>query len=130
MSRPQFREEEKVTTMWNQESERNIMLVGHRGIRALYPENTILSFRKAVEMRFDLIEFDVHFTRDKVLVVCHDATIDRTTNRRGAIRDMTLEELRQVDAGVRKGAELALSAHPDAARSAHADGLRAVRGAA
>ena len=93
--------------MWNQESERNIMLVGHRGIRALYPENTILSFQKALEMRFDLIEFDVHFTRDKVLVVCHDATIDRTTNRTGAIRDMTLEELSQVDAGVRKGAEFA-----------------------
>lgn len=51
MSRPQFREEEKVTTMWNQESERNTMLVGHRGIRALYPENTILSFQKALEMR-------------------------------------------------------------------------------
>lgn len=93
--------------MWNQESERNIMLVGHRGIRALYPENTMLSFQKALEMRFDLIEFDVHFTRDKVLVVCHDATIDRTTNRTGAIRDMTLEELSQVDAGVRKGAEFA-----------------------
>lgn len=93
--------------MWNQESERNIMLVGHRGIRALYPENTMLSFQKALEMRFDLIEFDVHFTRDKVLVVCHDATIDRTTNRTGAIRDMTLEELKQVDAGVRKGAEFA-----------------------
>lgn len=93
--------------MWNMESEQNIMLVGHRGIRALYPENTLLSFEKALEMHFDLIEFDVHFTKDKVLVVCHDATLDRTTNSTGAIRDKTLEEIKQVDAGVRKGAEFA-----------------------
>lgn len=93
--------------MWSMESEKNIMLVGHRGIRALYPENTMLSFEKALEMRFDLIEFDVHFTKDKVLVVCHDATLDRTTNSTGAIRDRTLEEIRQVDAGIRKGAEFA-----------------------
>ena len=93
--------------MWNRESEQNLMLVGHRGIRALYPENTLLSFEKALEMRFDLIEFDVHFTKDKVLVVCHDATIDRTTNGTGAIREKTLAELKQADAGIRKGAEFA-----------------------
>jgi len=93
--------------MWEQESEKYIMLVGHRGIRALYPENTVLSFQKALEMRFDLIEFDVHFTKDKVLVVCHDATVDRTTNGTGPIRNMTLAELKQLDAGIRKGAEYA-----------------------
>lgn len=93
--------------MWNMENEQNIMLVGHRGIRALYPENTLLSFQKALEMHFDLIEFDVHFTKDKVLVVCHDATLDRTTNSTGAIREKTLEEIKQVDAGIRKGAEFA-----------------------
>lgn len=93
--------------MWSQESEHNLMLVGHRGIRALYPENTLLSFQKALDMRFDLIEFDVHCTKDQVLVVCHDATIDRTTNGTGAIREKTLAELKQVDAGIRKGAEFA-----------------------
>lgn len=93
--------------MWSMESEQNIMLVGHRGIRALYPENTLLSFEKALEMHFDLIEFDVHFTKDKVLVVCHDATLDRTTDSNGAIRDKTLEEIKLVDAGIRKGAEFA-----------------------
>ena len=93
--------------MWNRESRENIMIVGHRGIRNLYPENTLVSFRAALELRLDLIEFDVHFTKDKTLVVCHDGTIDRTTNGTGRIRDMTLQELQSYDAGIVMGEQFA-----------------------
>lgn len=93
--------------MWNQESEKNIMIVGHRGIRSLYPENTMVSFRAALELKLDLIEFDVHFTKDKKIVVCHDADIERTTNGSGLIGDMTLEELKTYDAGIKMGEEFA-----------------------
>lgn len=85
--------------MWSKESEKNIMLVGHRGLRDLYPENTMVSFQAALDLKMDLIEFDVHFTKDKHIVVCHDANIDRTTNGSGAICDMTLEEVKSYDAG-------------------------------
>ena len=93
--------------MWNRESEQNIMIVGHRGIRNLYPENTMVSFRAALDLRLDLIEFDVHFTKDHQLVVCHDGTIDRTTNGTGKIRDMTLQELQTYDAGIVMGEQFA-----------------------
>ncbi len=87
--------------MWEFESEKNIFIVGHRGVRSLYPENTLASFRAALKLKLDLIEFDVHFTRDRHIVVCHDADIERTTNGSGLIRDMTLEELKRYDAGIK-----------------------------
>lgn len=87
--------------MWNEESEKNIMIVGHRGIRSFYPENTMVSFRAALELKLDLIEFDVHFTKDKHIVVCHDADIERTTNGKGLISDMLLEEVQCYDAGIK-----------------------------
>lgn len=93
--------------MWEKESEQNILLVGHRGLRSLYPENTMISFRAALELKMDLIEFDVHYTKDRRLVVCHDADIDRTTDGSGFIRDMTLAELQSYDAGIKKGARFA-----------------------
>ena len=93
--------------MWSQESEKNIMIVGHRGLRSLYPENTMVSFRAALALKLDLIEFDVHFTKDKQLVVCHDTTIDRTTNGTGEIRSYTLEELKTFDAGIKKAEKFA-----------------------
>ena len=67
----------------------------HRGYSELYPENTMLAFIKAVEKGFDGIETDVHLTKDGYLVLCHDETIDRTSNGHGYIKDMTLHELRQ-----------------------------------
>lgn len=87
--------------MWNEESEKNIMIVGHRGIRSFYPENTMISFRAALELKLDLIEFDVHFTKDKHIVVCHDADLSRTTNGSGLISDMLLEEVQSYDAGIK-----------------------------
>lgn len=91
--------------LWDPESESNIMLVGHRGLRNLYPENTMVSFRAALELKMDLIEFDVHFSKDCQLVVCHDTTVDRTTNGTGPIRSMTLAELQSLDAGIHKGSQ-------------------------
>ena len=70
---------------------------GHRGCSGTYPENTMLAFRKAVEAGVDGMEFDLHLTKDHKLVIIHDETIDRTSNGSGAVRDMTLEELRRYD---------------------------------
>ena len=72
-----------------------ITLTAHRGWRSKYPENTMLSFRKALELDIDGIEMDAHMTRDYHIVVCHDAKLDRTTDSTGAICQMTLEEVRK-----------------------------------
>jgi len=93
--------------MWEKESEKYIMIVGHRGVRSLYPENTLVSFRAALDLKLDLIEFDVRKTKDGHLVVCHDADIERTTDSKGLIREMTLEQLKAVDAGIKAGEQFA-----------------------
>ena len=74
-------------------------IIGHRGGAAGYPENTFASFKKAVEIGADGVEFDVHLTKDKKLVVIHDERVDRTTNGSGYIKDLTLRELKNLDAG-------------------------------
>ncbi|AEV28784.1 glycerophosphoryl diester phosphodiesterase [Sphaerochaeta pleomorpha str. Grapes] len=73
--------------------------VGHRGFSGRYPENTMLSFKKAYEVGCDGIELDVHLSKDGQLVVIHDEMLDRTTNAKGFVRDYTLSELRQIHAG-------------------------------
>ena len=69
----------------------------HRGFSGEYPENTMIAFEKAVEVGCEGIEFDVHFSKDGVLVICHDEWIDRTSDKKGWIKDMTYEELCQAD---------------------------------
>src|SRR5918911_1481417 len=73
--------------------------LAHRGASALAPENTIEAFRLAVEAGAGGLELDVHMTRDGHIVVIHDATVDRTTSGTGAVSEMTLDELRMLDAG-------------------------------
>jgi glycerophosphoryl diester phosphodiesterase len=73
--------------------------LAHRGASAVAPENTIEAFRLAVETGAGGLELDVHMTRDRHIVVIHDATVDRTTNGSGAVSEMTLDELRRLDAG-------------------------------
>jgi glycerophosphoryl diester phosphodiesterase len=73
--------------------------LAHRGASALAPENTIEAFRLAVEAGAGGLELDVHMTRDGHIVVIHDATVDRTTSGTGAVSEMTLDELRRLDAG-------------------------------
>lgn len=72
---------------------------GHRGAMAYCPENTIASFEKAVKLGVSGIELDVHLTKDNCLVVCHDEEVNRTTNGKGWIKDMTYNEIRKLDAG-------------------------------
>ena len=72
---------------------------GHRGAAGLKPENTLAGFREAIALGADFVECDVHLSRDNEIVVIHDDTLDRTTNGTGKIRDLTLAEIRAVDAG-------------------------------
>ncbi|QMU77142.1 glycerophosphodiester phosphodiesterase [Streptacidiphilus sp. PB12-B1b] len=73
--------------------------LGHRGVMGVEPENTLRSFVRAEQEGLDGIELDLHLSKDGALVVMHDATVDRTTDGTGAISDLTLDELRTLDAG-------------------------------
>jgi glycerophosphoryl diester phosphodiesterase len=69
-------------------------IVGHRGCGFLAPENSLTGFRRAVEMKLDGTEFDIHMTKDRALVVLHDPWLERTTSGTGAVGDMTFHDLR------------------------------------
>ncbi|MCG7206012.1 glycerophosphodiester phosphodiesterase [Streptomyces arenae] len=77
----------------------NFLTIGHRGVMGLEPENTLRSFVAAQQAGLDLIELDLHLSKDGALVVMHDAEVDRTTDGTGPIAEKTLEELRTLDAG-------------------------------
>jgi glycerophosphoryl diester phosphodiesterase len=77
-----------------------MIITGHRGAMGSEPENTLRSFRRAVEEGCDEIELDLRVTADGRLVVLHDATVDRTTDGAGAVADLTLDEVRALDAGL------------------------------
>ncbi|MGI9534997.1 MAG: glycerophosphodiester phosphodiesterase [Thermodesulfobacteriota bacterium] len=79
--------------------ENNFLIISHRGASEYEPENTISSFNKAVEMGTQMIEFDIRMSLDRELVVIHDKKVNRTTNGKGYVRDKSLEELRELDAG-------------------------------
>ena len=76
---------------------KNIIVEGHRGFCAEYPENTMISFEAALELGVDAIEFDVWLTKDKVPVIMHDGTTHRTCGVEGHLRDMTLAEAKQLE---------------------------------
>ena len=75
------------------------IVVAHRGAAAEAPENTMEAFRLGVEAGADAIELDVHVTADRQLAVIHDESLDRTTDRTGAVADRTMDEIREADAG-------------------------------
>jgi glycerophosphoryl diester phosphodiesterase len=75
------------------------LIVAHRGASAHAPENTMESFRLAVEMGADAIELDVHLTADGELAVIHDGTLDRTTDQTGSVASLTMAQVREADAG-------------------------------
>lgn len=77
----------------------DFMIVGHRGAAGYEPENTLLSFQKAIDIGVDWIEMDVHRSADGHLVVIHDDTVDRTTGGHGKVSEMTLAELKKLNAG-------------------------------
>lgn len=75
------------------------VIIAHRGYRKRYPENTLAAFAAAFDAGALMVELDVALTRDRRVVVLHDDTLDRTTDGCGQVRDFTMEELRQLDAG-------------------------------
>ncbi len=75
------------------------LIIGHRGSAALLPENTMGSFRLAFQYGAQMIEFDVHLSKDGVPLIIHDATLNRTTDGKGYISRLTAKELEKFDAG-------------------------------
>ncbi|WP_078382167.1 glycerophosphodiester phosphodiesterase [Sutcliffiella halmapala] len=75
------------------------LVIAHQGGELLAPSNTMVAFKQAAEMGVDVIETDIHITKDGHLVAIHDATVDRTTDGTGAVADLTLEEIQALDAG-------------------------------
>jgi len=78
---------------------RKPVIYAHRGASAYAPENTGAAFRKAMEMKAGGIELDVHLSKDGYLAVCHDERVDRTSNGTGWIKDMTIDQLKELDFG-------------------------------
>src|SRR5215510_13137940 len=87
--------------------ERQLLAIAHRGASGYAPENTFAAFRKAVAMGAGFIETDLQLSRDARFVAIHDATVSRTTNGHGAVHDLTLADLRRLDAGSWFGSEFA-----------------------
>lgn len=86
---------------------KKIQVCGHRGFPEKYPQNTLPSFEAAVQLGCDRIEYDLHWTADHRIVVCHNASIDETSNGKGEIASMTFEELRKYDFGSWKSEQFA-----------------------
>jgi len=84
-----------------------LLAIAHRGASGHAPENTLAAFRKAVAMGAAFIETDLQLSRDARLVAIHDDTVNRTTNGQGGVHDLTLAELRRLDAGSWFGSEFA-----------------------
>lgn len=80
---------------------RRPLVIAHRGGAGLAPENTLEAFRRSLRSGADVLELDVRATKDGRLVVIHDRTVDRTTDGTGPVAEMTLEEIRRLDAGYR-----------------------------
>lgn len=83
----------------------DIVVVAHRGLSPGYPENTLSAFRSAIELGADVIEVDLQATKDGIIVLLHDDTVDRTTDGQGFVSNYTFAELRQLDAGSHAGLE-------------------------
>src|SRR5262245_35614480 len=73
--------------------------IGHRGAAGHAPENTLAAVQKAIDLGVDFVEIDVRRTADGAVVVLHDATIDRTTDGRGRVEALSLDQLKAFDAG-------------------------------
>ncbi|MBM4313208.1 MAG: glycerophosphodiester phosphodiesterase [Deltaproteobacteria bacterium] len=76
-----------------------VFVTAHRGFSGKAPENTLAAFREAIDAGCDMVELDVHLSRDNRVVVIHDDTLERTTSGRGHVADRTYAELKQLDAG-------------------------------
>jgi glycerophosphoryl diester phosphodiesterase len=81
-------------------SQNPFLVIGHRGAMGEAPENTLGSFKLALEQGANAFELDIHMSADGALIVCHDETVNRTTDGKGAIRKLTVTELKRLDAGL------------------------------
>jgi glycerophosphoryl diester phosphodiesterase len=77
----------------------SVLVIAHRGAKGEAPENTLAAFRLGLEQGCDAIELDIHLSKDGEIIVIHDFTIDRTTNMKGVVNELTLLQLKQADAG-------------------------------
>ena len=77
----------------------SFMNIAHRGFSSQYPENTLLAFQKALDLGVPHMEFDLQVTVDNHLIIMHDRTVDRTTNGSGNVCDLTLSQIKALDAG-------------------------------
>lgn len=73
-------------------------VIAHQGGNNIFPDNTLFAFERAVELGVDVLEMDVHLSKDGELVVLHDATVDRTSNGSGAVAELSLTEIKSLDA--------------------------------
>ena len=80
-----------------------VFTISHRGFSGAAPENTLAAFKKAIEVGSDMIELDVHLSKDGEVIVIHDDTLKRTTTGNGRVSDFNLQELRTLDAGIWSG---------------------------
>jgi glycerophosphoryl diester phosphodiesterase len=84
---------------------RRVVAISHRGEHLHHPENTMPAFQEAIRVGADFMEVDVRTTSDGKLVLSHDATVDRCTNGKGKVSEMTFEQIEELDAGVKAGPE-------------------------
>ncbi len=82
---------------------RHVVVISHRGEHLHHPENTMPAFRAAFEAGADFIEVDVRTTSDGKLILMHNDTVDARTNGTGAVKDMTFDQIRALDAGAKSG---------------------------
>jgi glycerophosphoryl diester phosphodiesterase len=89
-----------------------VLNIAHRGASGAFPENTVCAFRAAIDAGAEMCELDVQLSRDGAIVVIHDETVERTTDGKGEVAELTLEELKRLDAGAKfkggpfKGAQI------------------------
>ena len=88
------------------------LVAAHRGNSKYFPENTLSSFKSALTLDVDMVETDIHMTKDGELVLMHDHTVDRTTDGTGEVRSLTLAEIKKLDAAAGRGSSSGASAFP------------------
>ncbi|MEM7513725.1 MAG: glycerophosphodiester phosphodiesterase family protein [Bacteroidota bacterium] len=88
-----------INTPTNLKQEKSPLVIAHRGSSGLAPENTLAAIQKSIDAGVDMIEVDLHLSKEGEVIILHDATLERTTNGCGEAMDFTVEELQQLDAG-------------------------------
>lgn len=83
------------------ETSKKVMVIAHRGEHLKHPENTLPAFQAAIDAGADYFELDVRTTKDGKFVLMHDSKVDRTTNGTGEVHDLTFDQIRALDAGVK-----------------------------